>query len=113
MDHLGLRVYSSEAANARGCRWGPGNGVPSTQACQKRVIVVLPVLIYLVICELRMGGVVSERYDVHGEVLQGCVIAPLLFNSNWTYFVVQQAMPERCGVKLAYHAADGKPQRAC
>jgi hypothetical protein len=58
-----------------------------------------------------MGGVVSEWFDVHGGVRQGCVIAPLLFNI-YMDFVVRQAMaqmPEGCGVKLAYYA-DGKLQ---
>ena len=61
---------------------------------------------------VRMGGVVSEWFDVHGGVRQGCVIAPLLFNI-YMDFVVRQAMaqmPEGCGVKLAYHA-DGKLER--
>jgi hypothetical protein len=50
----------------------------------------------------RMGGVVSECFDVRGEVRQGCVIAPLLFNIYMDFAVWQG-----CGVKLAYHA-DGK-----
>lgn len=61
---------------------------------------------------VRMGGVVSEWFDVHGGVRQGCVIAPLLFNV-YMDFVVRQAMaqmPEGCGVKLAYNA-NGKLQR--
>ena len=61
---------------------------------------------------VRMCGVVSEWFDVHGGVRQGCVIAPLLFNI-YMDFVVRQAMaqmPEGCGVKLAYHA-DGKLKR--
>ena len=40
---------------------------------------------------VRMGGVVSEWFDVHGGVRQGCVIAPLLFNI-YMDFVVRQAM---------------------
>jgi hypothetical protein len=58
---------------------------------------------------VRMGGVVSEWFDVRGGVWQGRVIAPLLFNI-YMDFVVRQAMaqmPEGCWVKLAYHA-DGK-----
>ena len=61
---------------------------------------------------VRMRGVVSEWFDVHGGVRQLCVIAPLLFNI-YLDFVVRQAMaqmPEGCGVKLAYHA-DGKLKR--
>jgi len=61
---------------------------------------------------VRMGGVVSEWFDVHGRVRQGCVIAILLLNI-YMDLVVWQAMalmPENCGVELAYHA-DGKLQR--
>jgi hypothetical protein len=60
---------------------------------------------------VRMGGQMSEWFDVLGGVRQGCVIAPLLFNI-YMDFVVKQAlaqMPEGCGVKLAYRA-DGKLQ---
>ena len=62
---------------------------------------------------VRMGGVVSEWFDAHGGLRQGCVIAPLLFNINMDFNVVRQAtaqMPERCGLKLAYHA-DRKLER--
>jgi hypothetical protein len=61
---------------------------------------------------VRMGGSMSEWFDVRGGVRQGCVISPLLFNI-YMDFVVKQAlaqMPEGCGVELAYHA-DGKLQR--
>ena len=61
---------------------------------------------------VRMGGSVSEWFDVRGGVRQGCVIAPMLFNI-YMDFVVRQAlaqMPVGCGVELAYHA-DGKLQR--
>jgi hypothetical protein len=47
----------------------------------------------------RMGGVVSEWFDVKCGVRQGCVIAPTLFNI-YMDFVVRQAMaqmPEGCG----------------
>ena len=58
---------------------------------------------------VRMGGSMSEWFDVRGRVRQGCVISPLLFNI-YMDFVVKQAlaqMSEGCGVELAYHA-DGK-----
>jgi hypothetical protein len=61
---------------------------------------------------VRMGGMLSEWFDVHGGVRQGCVIAPMLFNI-YMDFVVRQAMaqmPDGCGVELAYHA-DGKLHR--
>ena len=48
---------------------------------------------------VRMGGSMSERFDVRGGVQQGCVISPLLFNI-YMDFVVKQAlaqMPEGCG----------------
>ena len=57
---------------------------------------------------VRMGGVVSEWFDLHGRVRQGCVLAPLMF--IYMDIVVKQAMAqmlEGCGVKLAY-CADGK-----
>lgn len=61
---------------------------------------------------VRMGGGLSEWFDVRSGVRQGCVIAPLLFNI-YIDFVVKQAlalMPEGCGVQLAYHC-DGKLHR--
>jgi hypothetical protein len=61
---------------------------------------------------VRMGGGLSEWFDVQSGVRQGCVIAPLLFNI-YIDFVVKQAlalMPEGCGVKLAYHC-DGQLHR--
>ena len=61
---------------------------------------------------VRMGGSMSEWFDVRGGVRQGCVISPLLFNI-YMDFVVKQAlaqMPEGCGVELAYHA-HGKLQQ--
>ena len=61
---------------------------------------------------VRMGGGLSEWFDVQSGVRQGCVIAPLLFNI-YIDFVVKQAlarMPEGCGVELAYHC-DGQLHR--
>ena len=40
----------------------------------------------------RPGGVVSEWFDVHGGVRQGCGIAPLLFSIYMDSFVIRQAM---------------------
>jgi hypothetical protein len=63
---------------------------------------------------VRMGGLLSEWFDVQGRggARQGCVIAPMLFNI-YMDFVVRQAMaqmPDGCGVELAYHA-DGQLHR--
>jgi endonuclease/exonuclease/phosphatase family metal-dependent hydrolase len=62
---------------------------------------------------VKLGGAVSEWFEVKSGVRQGCVIAPLLFNI-YMDFVVRQAlaqMPPDCGVKLAYHA-DGQLLRS-
>jgi hypothetical protein len=36
---------------------------------------------------VRMGGMLSEWFDVHGGVRQGCVIAPMLFNIYMAFVV--------------------------
>lgn len=58
---------------------------------------------------VKLAGSKGDWFDIDRGVRQGCVIAPLLFN---TFFdcVVRLAvsrMPEGCGVQLAYHA-DGE-----
>ena len=61
---------------------------------------------------VRLGGKLSEWFDVRSGVRQGCVIAPVLFNI-YIDFVVKQAlaqMPDGCGVELAYHC-DGQLHR--
>ena len=61
---------------------------------------------------MRLGGKLSEWFDVRSGVRQGCVIAPVLFNI-YIDFVVKQAlaqMPDGCGVELAYHC-DGQLHR--
>jgi hypothetical protein len=56
-----------------------------------------------------MGGVVSEWFDVRGELWQGCVcsIAPLLFNIYMDLVVcLAMAQSNAGGVRgeVAYHA---------
>ena len=57
-------------------------------------------------CRVKVKGHISEEFEVHTGLRQGCVLSPLLF-SLYIYSAVKRLKEERCGVKCGDEIVPG------